>query len=78
MVAVVHSLIKDFVANLDDMTDEKAKSLAKQAFALREQQGELLQTCYGKVEKEISAITAARWAQVESQLGMLVDLTSNV
>jgi hypothetical protein len=68
------ALIKDFAANYENMTDEKAKALAKSSFTLRDKQAKLLKSYHTKVEKALSPIMAARWAQVENQIGMLIDL----
>ena len=68
------ALIKDFAANYESMTEEKAKELAKGAMTLREKQSKLFKKYHGKVEKALSPIMAARWMQVENQIGMLIDL----
>ncbi len=65
--------IKDYAANYDAMTDEKAKELVKSTFSLSEQRHNLLKKYYGKVEKATSTKLAARWAQSEMALNSLVD-----
>ena len=68
------ALIKDFAANYENMTEEKAKELAKSAFMLRDKQQKLFKKYHGKVEKALTPIMAARWMQVENSIGMLIDL----
>jgi len=67
-------LIKDFAANYDTMTEDKAKDLAKTSFDLQEKQLSLLKKTHKNVSKEIGPILAARFAQVENQLLNLIDL----
>jgi len=68
------SLIKDYAANYDSMTEEKAKELAKTSFSLREDRMKLLKKTHKKVDKAIGSIVATRFAQIENQLVMLIDL----
>lgn len=68
------ALIKDFAGNFESMSEEKAKELAKGAFQLRDKQMKVLKKYHGKVEKALSPIAAARWMQVENQIGMIIDL----
>jgi len=67
-------LIKDFAANYDTMTEEKAQELAKTSFSLQEKQLSLLKKTHKKVSKEIGPIVATRFAQIERQLLLLIDL----
>ncbi|MFT5233716.1 MAG: hypothetical protein ACI9UK_001087 [Candidatus Krumholzibacteriia bacterium] len=67
-------LIKDYAANYETMTEEKAKELAKTSFSLREDKLKLLKSTHKKVSKEVGSIVAARFAQIENQLLMLIDL----
>jgi len=67
-------LIKDYAANYDAMTEEKASDLAKTSFSLREDKLSLLKKTHKKVSKEVGAIVATRFAQIENQLLMLIDM----
>jgi len=67
-------LIKEFGANYESLTEEVAKDLAKTSFRLREDQLKLLKKTHKKVSKEVNPILAARFAQIESQLLLLVNL----
>lgn len=67
------ALIKDYAANYDTMTEEKAAALAKESFKLQGDRLKLLQKTHQKVAKEVGPIMAARFAQVENQLLLLID-----
>ena len=58
----------------DNMTDEKADELIQKALSYRKQRSELLAKCYEQVKQALGGITAARFAQVEDQLLLIIDL----
>jgi hypothetical protein len=66
--------IKEYAANYSQMTDEKADELIQNAMTFRKQRSELLAKYYGKVKDALGAVTAARFAQVEDQLLLIIDL----
>jgi hypothetical protein len=68
------ALIKDYAANYESMTEEKAKELMDRAFKLGEDRLKLDKKYYDMVRKELGAIQAARFAQVENQIGLLIDV----
>lgn len=68
------ALIKDYAANFDSMTAEKAKSLVKQALDLQTQRTALLKNYYGQFEKVLGSIEAAKLVQVEHLIMALVDV----
>ena len=68
------AMIKDYSAHYDHMTDEKAKTLVKQALDLQTQRTALLRTYYPQFEKVIGAIDAAKLVQVEHLIMALIDL----
>ncbi len=67
-------LIKDYAENYEAMTEEKAKDLAETSFSLREDKLRLLKKTHKKLSKEVGPIVAARFAQIENQLLMLIDM----
>lgn len=67
-------LIKDYAQNYETMTDEKAAELMKTSFKLQEDQLSLLKKTHKKVAKEVGPIVAARFAQAENQMLMLINL----
>jgi len=66
--------IKEYADNYTQMTDEKADELIKNAINYQKQRGELLLKYYELVKQQLGAITAARFAQVENQLLLIIDL----
>jgi len=68
------TLIKDYAKNYTMMSDVVAKDLTGRAFKLQEQRTALLKKYTGKVSKEVSPMTAARFAQCESFVQSLIDV----
>ncbi len=68
------TMIKDYAKNYTMMNDDVAKSLTDRAFKLQEQRTSLLKKTTGKVSKEVSPMTAARFTQVESYVQSLIDV----
>jgi hypothetical protein len=66
--------IQEYARTYTEMTDEKADELIKNAMAYQKQRDELLGKYYERVKRELGAITAARFVQVEHQLLMIIDL----
>lgn len=67
-------IIRDYAANYDKMTDEVADNLALRSLKLREARDDLLKKYYYRMKKATSAITAARFLQVENEIILLSDL----
>ncbi|MGC2768946.1 MAG: hypothetical protein WB607_25825 [Candidatus Acidiferrum sp.] len=66
--------IKEYAQNYDQMTDEKADELIQKSMAYQKQRAELLAQTYNKVKQSLGAVTAARFAMVEHQLLLIIDL----
>ena len=66
--------ITDYANSYDQMTDEKADQLIKNAMAYRKQRSDLLEKTYGHMKQALGATTAARFVQVENQLLEIIDL----
>jgi hypothetical protein len=66
--------IKEYARNYDQMTDAKADELIQKALAYRRERAQLLANTYDTVKQALGAVTAARFAQIESQLLLLIDL----
>jgi hypothetical protein len=66
--------IKEYAANYSQMTDEKADELIQNAVSYRKQRAELLAKYYGRMKEALGAVTAARFAQIEDQLLLIIDL----
>ena len=66
--------IKEYARTYNAMTDEKADELIRKSLAYQKQRAELLAKTYESVKQAVGAITAARFAQVEHQLLLIIDL----
>src|SRR5450755_2820952 len=66
--------IDEYAHSYSSMTDAKADELIQAAMSYQKQRAELLVKYYERVKAEMGAITAARFAQVEHQLLLLIDL----
>lgn len=66
--------IKDYAKNYDLMTDTKADELIQKSIAYQKQRAELLGQTYDKVKQALGAVTAARFAMIEHQLLLIIDL----
>lgn len=66
--------IKEYSRTYFQMTDEKADELIQKSLAYQKQRGELLAKTYDRVKQAVGPITAARFAQVEHQLLLIIDL----
>lgn len=66
--------IKDYAHNYGQMTDAKADELIQKSIAYQKQRAELLAQTYDKVKQALGAVTAARFAMIEHQLLLIIDL----
>ncbi len=66
--------IKEYARTYNQMTDEKADELIQKSLAYQKQRAELLAKTYDRVKQALGAVTAARFAQVEHQLLLIIDL----
>ena len=66
--------IKEYARNYNQMTDAKADELVQKSLAYQKQRAELLASTYGRVKQALGAVNAARFAQVEHQLLLIIDL----
>lgn len=68
------TLIKDYGASYNSMTDQTAKDLIKRGFKIQEARTSLLKKYVSKMEKAVDVKSAARWAQVEHAVDSAIDL----
>ena len=66
--------IKQYVHDYAQMTDEEADQLVQKSMSYQKERAELLAQTYEKVKQALGAVTAARFAQVEHQLLLIIDL----
>ena len=67
-------LIRDYEFNYEKMDNQIADNLAQRALAIHKKKLELLAKYYEKVKKATNPIIAARFIQVEHQLGLILDI----
>ncbi len=68
------ALIKDYAANYESMTEEKAKELVKASFKFQDDELKLRKKYHGKFEKALSPIRAAQFSQIENRISLLIRL----
>jgi hypothetical protein len=66
--------IKQYVHDYAQMTDEEADQLVQKSMSYQKERAELLAQTYEKVKQAVGAINAARFALVEHQLLLIIDL----
>jgi hypothetical protein len=66
--------IEEYSKYYNQMTDEKADELVRNAIQYQQQRDQLLAKYYGQVRDALGGITAARFLQVEHQLLLIIDL----
>jgi hypothetical protein len=66
--------IKEYARNYFQLTDDKADELIQKALAYQKQRSELFARTYERVKQAIGGVEAARFAQIEQQLLLIIDL----
>jgi hypothetical protein len=69
--------IKEYAQSYNNLTDAKADELIQNAMSYQKQRMDLLAKYYGRIKESLGAVTAARFAQVEQQLLLIIDLKIN-
>jgi hypothetical protein len=67
-------LIKDYAVAYDTLTNEGASDIATRWFKMQDDKLKLRKSYFKKIEKALSTGVAARFIQVDHQLGLFVDL----
>lgn len=70
----IEALVKDYVANYDQMTPQIADGLATKLLDVEQTRHDLKKKYYARLKASLDAVTAARFLQVENQLEKLLDL----
>ena len=68
------ALIQNYAENFENMDDATADAIMQDALKLREDRMKLRATYYKKMKKEVGAILAARFSQVDGVIQNIVDL----
>jgi hypothetical protein len=66
--------IKEYASSYNQLTDAKADELIHSSMNFQKQRSELLAKYYEIMKQQLGAVTAARFAQVEYQLLLIIDL----
>jgi hypothetical protein len=69
-----YQIIRDYAAYYDKMTNPVADNIAQRALNVRTSRDKLARKYYDRIKKATSAITAARFLQVENEINLLSDL----
>lgn len=69
--------IKDFAANYDVLSDEKANQLIETAFDFQDDRLDLNKKYHKKFVEVLGSITAAKYMQLEYEVQLLIDLSIN-
>lgn len=67
-------IIRDYEFSYDRMDDNTANNLAERALNIRKKRLALLEKYYKKIKEATSPSVAARFLQVENEIGLLVDI----
>ena len=67
------AMIKDYADSYDNLSDAKAKELAERAFKFQEDRLKLGKKYFKEISKALSPTMAAKFAQVDRQIQMLID-----
>lgn len=67
------SIMKDYMARHDALTDQQADQLAQEVFDVDQKTLDLRVRCFGALEKVMPAKTIVRWLQLERRLQLLID-----
>lgn len=66
--------IKNYADHFESIDDAKADELISTAFKIEEKRTKLEKSYYGKFKKAIGAKRAAKFTQLDNQIGLLIDL----
>jgi len=66
--------IKEYARLYTELTDAKADELIVRALTYQKERAELFAKTYERVKQELGGVTAARFAQIEHQLLLIIDL----
>jgi hypothetical protein len=68
------AVIKDYAANYDSLSGEKATELTETAIKIKKERLDLRKKYFKEFSKVLSPVKAARWVQLENEVGLLVEL----
>ena len=68
------AILKDYADNVNSLTAAKAKDLTEKTIQYKKDRLDVQEKYFKRISKLISPIKAARWAQLENQIGLLTEL----
>ena len=68
------TMLKSYMSNYSMMDEKRADDLAQIALKLEKERTQLRETYYNKMAKQISAVTAIRFLQVDNQISTLLNV----
>jgi hypothetical protein len=68
------ALLREYADNYNNLTNDQVQSLARRSFDLQKQRLDLREDYFKKISRALSPKTAARFAQVEDRIDMLLNL----
>jgi hypothetical protein len=68
------ALLREYADNYNNLTNDQVQSLARRSFDLEKQRLNLREDYFKKISRAVSPKTAARFAQVEDRIDMLLNL----
>ncbi len=67
-------LLRTYAENYENLSEEMAKELVERVFDHEARRAELLKTYFKRISRELDAVTAARFVQLERQIDLLIDV----
>lgn len=67
------AMLQEFVANMDNMSDAVANSIARQSFAIQRSRLERRERYFKRIADALGPVLAARFLQVDGQISTLLD-----
>ena len=68
------AILKDYAKNYESMTEEKAAQLTQATLNIHQKRLDLKTKYHKRLAIEMSPIVAARFLQIDNQLGIIIDL----
>ena len=67
------AMLQEFAANMDNMSEAAANSIARQSFAIQRSRLERRERYFGRMSAVLGPVLAARFLQVDGQISTLLD-----
>jgi rubrerythrin len=67
-------LLRTYADNYQNLSEDMAKELVERVFDHEARRAELLKKYFKRISRELDAVTAARFVQLERQIDLLIDV----